>query len=95
MGNQGFKPNPYIVARFFERLRKSKTGRLHKTRLQVATRLKWPDFTRYLDRLVALGVLELVEEDGETLVKPTKKGWELYYSLLGILTELAETQEES
>ncbi len=87
----GFRPNPYIVARFFERLQRSKTNRLNRTRLQVATGLKWPDYTRYLERLVELKLLELEEEGSETLVRPTAKGWELYYSLLQILRELTRT----
>ena len=59
MSSNGFQPNPYIVARFFDHLRKARGNRLNKTRLQIATGLKWPDFTRYFDRLVDLGLLEI------------------------------------
>jgi len=91
MDDQGFKfkPNPYVVARFFERLQRTKTGRLKRTQLQVATGLKSSDFARYLERLLDLGLLELEEEDGKTFIRPTAKGWDLYYSLLQILRELA------
>ena len=46
MGEE-FQPNPYIVARLFERLQR---GRLKRTELQMATGLKWSDFSRYLTR---------------------------------------------
>lgn len=85
MGNQRFTPDPLIVARFLERLHR---GRLKKTRLQMATGLKWSDFSRYLNRLVELGLLELNEEDGETCVNITPRGRELYYSLVKVLSEL-------
>jgi len=90
MADRGFRPNPYIVARFFERLRRAKGGRLQKTRLQVATGLKWPDFSKYLERLVELGLLGLEQESGETFVKPTAKGREVYDSLLQLLGELTK-----
>ena len=85
MGDRGFKLNPHIVARFLERLHK---GKLRKTRLQMATGLKWSDFSRYLGRLVELGLLELGEENGETYVTITPKGRDLYYSLFKVLREL-------
>ena len=85
MGSQGFKPNPYIVARFFERLRR---GKLKRTQLQMATGMKWADFTRYLARLVDLDLLGLEEEGGEQFIVPTAKGMELYHSLLKVLGEL-------
>ena len=85
MGNQGFQPNPFIVTRFFERLQR---GRLKRTRLQVATGLKWSDFSRYLNRLVELGLLALDEEDDEVYVMLTPKGFELYHSLVQVLSEL-------
>ena len=88
MGDQGFRPNPYIVARFFARLHSAKGGRLKKTQLQMATGLKWPDFTRYLDRLIELGLLTLEEGSGETSVRATEKGWGIYYYLLRVLAEL-------
>lgn len=92
MGNQGFRPNPYIVARFFARLRTARGGRLKKTQLQMATGLKWPDFAKYLDRLVERGLLTMEEESEETFVRATEKGWGIYYSLLQILAELARPE---
>jgi predicted transcriptional regulator len=83
MGNQGFRPNPYIVARFLERLQR---GRLKRTQLQMATGLKWSDFSRYLNRLVDLGLLALDDGDGGVYV--TERGRELYRSLIEVLGEL-------
>jgi predicted transcriptional regulator len=54
----------------------------------MATGLKWSDFSRYLARLVGLGLLELDEEDGEVYVKITARGAELYFSLVQVLSEL-------
>ena len=85
MGDQGFTPSPHVVARFLERLH---AGRLKRTRLQMATGLKWSDFSRYLNRLVELGLLQLDEENGETYVRITPRGRELYCSLVKVLSEL-------
>jgi len=85
MEDQGFRPNPYIVARFLERLQR---GRLKRTQLQMATGLKWAGFSRYLTRLVELGLVELKEENGEVYITITGKGLELYHSLIGVLSEL-------
>ena len=90
MVDQGFRMNPYIVARFFERLRKAKTGRLQKTRLQVATGLKWPIFARYLDRLLQIGMLGTEEESGESYIRITKKGQKFYCTMLKVLDELTQ-----
>jgi len=93
MADPDFRPNPYIVSRFFERLQRARArgGQVNKTRLQMATSLKWPDFARYVERLTELGLLSLEEESGETLVRATEKGWEVYYSLLRVLAELTRT----
>jgi len=88
MPGSAFKPDPYVVARFFDRLQRSKTGSLKRTRLQVATGLNWSLFTRYLDRLLELGLLELEEEGNEILIRPTPKGRELYRQLLNSLEQL-------
>jgi len=55
---------------------------LKRTRLQVTTELNWEVLTRYLTRLVAIGLLEIVQEEGELLVRATPKGREYYYSVL-------------
>jgi len=92
MADRRFKPNPFIVARFFERLRGARAGRLGKTRLQVATGLKWSLFARYLDRLLDLGLLTVEEDSGDIYIKGTDRGWELYHSLLRVLDELIKEE---
>ncbi len=91
MADSEFRPNPYVVARFFERLQRAKGGQLNKTRLHMGTGLKWPDFTKYLDRLIELGLLSIEEKSGETLIRGTEKGWRIYYSLLQVLAELTKS----
>jgi len=78
------------VYRFFDSLRRSRTGRLKRTRLQIATGLNWEVFTKYLTRLVAIGLLEIVQQEGEILVKATPKGKKYYYSVLKGLQELLQ-----
>ena len=84
MGEE-FQPNPYIVARLFERLQR---GRLKRTQLQMATGLKWFDFSRYLTRLIDLGLLDLEEEGDEVYVIISAKGLDLYHSLIQVLGDL-------
>jgi predicted transcriptional regulator len=91
MRRSTFKPDPYVVARFYDRLRRSKEGRLKRTRLQTATGLNWSVFTRYLDRLLELGLLEVEQEGKETFIRPTPKGREFYQSLLTRLEQLLGT----
>jgi len=91
MSGSTFKPDPYIVARFYDRLQRSKEGRLKRTRLQVSTGLNWSIFTRYLDRLIELGLLEVEEEGKEIFIRSTPKGREFYRSLLIRLEQLLGT----
>ena len=92
MSGAQFRPDPYVVTRLFDRLQRSRTGRLKRTRLQTATGLNWAVFTRYLEKLLELGLLELEEEGKDVYIRATPKGRELYLSLASGLRELIRGQ---
>lgn len=88
MSGRKSKPDPYVIARFFDRLQRSNTGRLKPTRLQVATGLNWSVFTRYLDGLLELDFLEVENEGKETFIRTTQKGRKFYHTLLEAIDQL-------
>jgi predicted transcriptional regulator len=77
-----WRPDLYVVARFLERF--WRTRRPHgKTDLQVAVRLNYTVFRRYLDWLVAKGLLHLAPgADGMEQVTITEKGLATYSRLV-------------
>jgi predicted transcriptional regulator len=87
------KLDPYVVARFFDRLQRSEMGRLKPTRLQVATGLNWSVFTKYLEALLELELLEADNEGKETFIRTTEKGRTFYHTLLEALDQLLGTED--
>jgi predicted transcriptional regulator len=75
------RPDLYVVARFLERLWRD--GRPHrKTDLQLAVRLNYTVYRKYLDWLVAKELVAVTAtEDGER-VAITPKGLETYRTLV-------------
>lgn len=69
-----------VLARMLDALYEE--GRMRKTRLQLASRLNYPAFKRYLDWMVEKGLLRIVEtEDGE-YVELTREGLDSYEKLV-------------
>jgi len=87
------KLDPYVVARFFDRLQRSETGMLKPTRLQVAVGLNWSIFTKYLEMLLELELLETQNEGKETFIQMTQKGRSFYTTLLKALNQLLGSED--
>lgn len=81
MGELG-RPDLYVVARFLERL--WRVRRPHgKTELQMAVRLNYSVFQRYLDWLEGKQLVRLSGgPDGSTSVEATEKGLATYATLV-------------
>lgn len=80
------RPDLYVVARFLERLWRD--GRPHgKTDLQLAVRLNYTVYKRYLDWMLEKGLVTLVPTaDGER-VAITPKGLETYHTFVSWLKD--------
>lgn len=75
------RPDFVVVARLLEVLWKE--GRpLRKTRLQGAALVNYTVFSRYLDFLLARGMVHLVGEPGDELVELTPRGFEAHRFLV-------------
>ena len=69
-----------VLARMLDALYEE--GRMRKTRLQLASRLNYPAFRRYLDWMLEKGLVRIVKtEDGE-FVELTGEGVESYEKLV-------------
>ncbi|HET6404180.1 MAG TPA: winged helix-turn-helix domain-containing protein [Candidatus Thermoplasmatota archaeon] len=77
------RPDLYVVARFLERLWRDERPH-RKTDLQLAVRLNYNVYKKYLDWLSAKGLISLTpRDDGAELVSITPKGLETYKTLVG------------
>lgn len=76
------RPDLYVVARILERLWKEERPIL-RTRLQVASRVNYDVFTRYLDWMLGKGLVEMRDNGaGREGVSLTGKGSEAYRVLV-------------
>jgi len=74
-----------VIARILDALYSE--GRMKKTHLQMASRLNYPAFTRYLGWLEEKGLLRVVEGDDGEYVELTQKGRESYERVVVWLKE--------
>ena len=82
------RPDLYVVARILERLYREGSPIL-RTRLQLASRVNYDTFTRYLDWMMAKQLVQLVPlENGHDGVVLTPKGEESYGSLVRWINEI-------
>ncbi len=82
------RPDLYVVARLLERLWREENPIL-KTHLQVAARVNYDVFSRYLDWLSSRGLVALESaEDGHERVRLTPKGHDAYLRLVQWINEV-------
>ncbi len=82
------RPDLYVVARLLERLWRE-DGPILKTHLQVAARVNYDVFSRYLEWLRERGLVVLVSaEDGHERIRLTPKGQEAYRKLVQWINEV-------
>lgn len=81
------RPDLYVVARFLERLWRD--PRPHrKTDLQLAVRLNYNIYKKYLEWLGAKGLITVtMREDGSEHIAITPKGVETYSTLVSWIKE--------
>ena len=76
-----WKPDLYVMSRFLETLY-LRHATLKKTTLQMAVRLNYDVFTKYLTWLEDKQLLTVTEQDGHHLVMITPKGIEVYQTIV-------------
>jgi len=75
-----------VIARMIEALYVE--GAMKKTQLQMASRLNYKTFTRYLNWLTEKGLIDVDGEDG--YVKLTRSGLETYQTLVAWIRRYLE-----
>jgi predicted transcriptional regulator len=86
------RPDLYVVARILERLWRE-NGPMVKTRLQVAARVNYDIFTKYLNWMLEKGLLTLENTPGgHEKVAITDKGMESYKKLVQWINEVIHTE---
>jgi predicted transcriptional regulator len=82
------RPDLYVVARILERLWRE-NGPMVKTRLQVAARVNYDVFSKYLSWMVDKGLVSLENSPGgHEKVVITTKGMESYKKLVQWINEV-------
>lgn len=85
------RPDLYVVARLLERLWREEA--ILKTRLQVAARVNYDVFSRYLDWLELHGLVAVESGgDGHERVHLTPKGHDAYLRLVQWINEVVHSQ---
>lgn len=87
------RPDLYVVARLLERLWREDAPML-KTRLQVATKVNYDVFSRYLGWMLSRGLVSLENSpDGRERVVLTPRGHEAYRKLVQWIHEVVHGKE--
>jgi len=82
------KPDLYVVARMLERLWREEEPMV-KTHLQLASRVNYDVFSKYLTWMIDRDLVKLVgSEDGHERVALTTKGQESYKKLVQWINEV-------
>jgi predicted transcriptional regulator len=84
------RPDIYVITRFLESLWMKGKGQMRRTELQMSVQVNYNIFLKYLDFLVAKGLITEVEENGERLVRITEKGVSAYNMLVGLVKMVFE-----
>lgn len=80
------RPDLYVVSRFLERLWRDGRPR-RKTELQLAVRLNYNVYKKYLDWLEQKGLIEVVSDSEGDSIGITQKGLETYRTLVAWIKE--------
>jgi len=81
------RPDLYVVARFLERLWRDERPH-RKTDLQMAVRLNYNVYKKYLDWMLEKGLIQLhAEKDGGERIAITPKGLATYRTLVEWIKE--------
>ena len=87
------RPDLYVVARLLERLWRADAPMV-KTRLQVAANINYDMFSRYLDWMIAKGLVGLEQNpDGHERVVLRPKGEEAYRKLVQWVNEIVRGKD--
>jgi len=81
------RPDLYVVARVLERLWNEEEAML-RTRLQLASRVNYDVFTRYLEWMLAKGLVELRPLGDREGVALTPKGEDAYRKLVQWINDI-------
>ena len=82
------RPDLYVVARVLERLWREERPML-KTRLQVASKVNYDVFRRYVSWMDERGLVQVAEsDDGHSRISLTPKGEEAYKKLVQWINEV-------
>jgi len=88
------RPNLYVLARLLESLARAPHP-LRKTQLQLVAGMNYTVFSKYLEFLVARGLIEVTSDPGGEWLRLTPKGTEIYRFLAeGIARILAGAPPE-
>jgi len=71
------RPNLYVLARLLEALARVPAP-IRKTQLQLIAGLNYTVFAKYLEFLVARGMVEVVPDVGGEVLRLTPKGYDIY-----------------
>lgn len=81
------RPNLYVLARLLEALARAPAP-VRKTQLQLIAGLNYTVFAKYLDFLVARGMVEVASEAGGEVLRLTPKGTDIYRLLASGLARI-------
>jgi predicted transcriptional regulator len=87
------RPDIYVMARFLEALWLKGMGQMRRTELQMAVRLNYDIYTKYLEFLVAKGLVSETEEGGERIIKITQRGVEAFKTLVDLMSQVFENKK--
>lgn len=88
------RPDLYVLSRFLEALWIKGMGRMKRTELQMAVQLNYNIYTKYLEFLVAKGLVSETEEGGERIVKITQRGVEAFKTLVDLMSQVFENKKQ-
>jgi predicted transcriptional regulator len=84
------RPDIYVLARFLEALWLKGKGCMLRTELQMAVRLNYNLYVKYLDFIVDKGLANEMEINGKKIIKITQKGVDTYITLVRLLKQIIE-----
>ncbi len=84
------RPDIYVITRFLESLWMKGKGQMRRTELQMSVQVNYNIFVKYLNFLTEKGLVSVVEEDGERVVRITEKGVSAYNLVVELVRRVFE-----